>query len=307
LTLKVNHTMRRLITSCALLILALPSLVAAQAALKTAVNQWPIFDAHLHYNVEAFGEGAANAPYPMAKVFEIFKRNNVTAVIANSRPNSGTLALWERQKTAQGAVVVPFIRLYRDRADYQTWHSNPEIWQMIQKEYAKGVFRGIGEFHLYNSGHAKGETAVKVMKFAQEKNLVVLAHCDDVAIETLLRHAPQAKVIWAHTGFGTSVQRIDSLLRQFPGLMGELSYRGGMTNDAAGKVSVSAEWRQLFTQYPNRFLLGSDTWVNGRWEQYDATMQDYRAMLADLPEAIGQAIAWKNGYQLFGLPLPKVQ
>jgi Amidohydrolase len=291
------------------LILAMPCMAMAQSLAKPKPNTMPIFDAHMHYNVEAFADGASHAPYPITKVLQIFKRNNVTALIANSRPNSGSVALYDKQKAAgQGAkdvTVIPFIRLYRDRNDYQTWHSNPEIWQMVKTEYAKGFFKGIGEFHLYNSEHANGDTAVKVMKFAQEKNLVILAHCDDVAIETLLRHAPKATVIWAHTGFGTPLARVERLLSEFPGLMGELSYHGGLIEETSGKITLNAEWRRLLTHYPKRFLLGSDTWVNARWELYDSTMQEYRAMLADLPDAVAQAISWKNGYELFGLSMPK--
>jgi hypothetical protein len=28
---------------------------------------------------------------------------------------------------------------------------------------------------------------------------------------------------------------------------------------------------------PERFLLGSDTWINQRWQQYEALMEEYRA------------------------------
>ena len=42
-----------------------------------------LFDAHLHYNEEAF------APYPVADAFARMQRSGVRAIIANSRPNDG--------------------------------------------------------------------------------------------------------------------------------------------------------------------------------------------------------------------------
>ena len=44
-----------------------------------------LFDAHLHYNDEAV------AVYPVADVLQILRVNGVTAILATSRPNDGTL------------------------------------------------------------------------------------------------------------------------------------------------------------------------------------------------------------------------
>ena len=43
------------------------------------------------------------------------------------------------------------------------------------------------------------------------------------------------------------------------------------------------EWRQLLLKYPTRFVVGSDTWINQRWQYYDDTMKGYRSWLGDLP------------------------
>jgi hypothetical protein len=52
---------------------------------------------------------------------------------------------------------------------------------------------------------------------------------------------------------------------------------------------------------PDRFLVGSDTWVNERWQSYEALMRDARAWLGDLPPEAAKKIAWENGAALFGL------
>jgi hypothetical protein len=48
-------------------------------------------------------------------------------------------------------------------------------------------------------------------------------------------------------------------------------------------------------------LIGSDTWVNQRWQYYGDTMAEYRAWLGDLPPELARKIAWDNGAQLFGV------
>ena len=262
----------------------------------------PLFDAHLHYNDEA-----ANGAHPISDVLARMQRSGVTAIVANSRPNDGSKALAASPETLKGGVtVVPFIRLYRNRADYDNWFRDETIYDMVQAEFARGVtgdqagpFKGIGEFHLYDSANANGLVAKKLMQFASKNNLAVLAHVDDVAIDLLTAHAPDARLIWAHTGIGgASVARVDELLKKYPQLTGELSYRPGLT---CGGGKLCAEWRTLLLKYPSRFMIGSDTWVNQRWQYYEELMKGYRAWLGDLPPDTARKIGWSNGADLFGV------
>lgn len=263
----------------------------------------PLFDAHLHYNEEAY-----QGPHPLDDVLARMQRNGVRAIVANSRPNDGTktLASAGAQTRAAGVTVVPFIRLYRNRADYDNWFRDESIYTMVLTEFARGTaagpYRGIGEFHLYDSANANGPVAKKLMQFAAEKQLAVLAHVDDVAIDLLMAHAPGARLIWAHTGIGGApAARVLALLDKYPRLMGELSYRPGLT---CGEGSLCPEWRALLLKYPDRFLLGSDTWVNQRWMYYDELMRGYRRWLGDLPPEVARRIAWDNGANLFQLNRP---
>lgn len=255
--------------------------VAQQQELK-------IFDAHLHYNQEP------NPFYSLDKVLEVFKRNNVTGILATSRPNKGTHQLMDAK--APGLWVVPFIRPYRIRADIQTWFDDPSIVDLVQEEYKRGYYRGVGEFHIY--GKSAGTDVVKkIVNFAVERDLYLHAHCDEEALLILFSHNPRAKIIWAHTGFGTSPPRVAELFDRYPALWGELSYRGGITQ---GGGALSPEWRSLFARYSDRFLLGSDTWINERWYSYDTIMKEYRGWLAQLPAEQAQRIAHGNAERLFG-------
>jgi hypothetical protein len=287
-------------------------LVAIAAPLHAADYTGPLLDAHLHYNQEAWN--GQIGPHPVADVLARMQQGGVRAIVSNSRPNDGTKLLASSAQTRQaGVTVVPFIRLYRNRADYDNWFRDETIFDMVQAEFAKGTaagpFKGVGEFHLYDSANANGPVAKKLMAFAEEKNLTVLAHVDDVAIDLLMANTPsqgqKAKLIWAHTGIGGApVARVDALLERYPRLVGELSYRPGLTcADAQGQERLCPEWRALLLKYPTRFLIGSDTWVNQRWLYYADLMKAYRAWLGDLPPEVARNIAWNNGALLFDLPL----
>ncbi len=250
----------------------------------------PLFDAHLHYNWEP-------APHlPLDRVLALFREQNIMGILATSRPNDGTRALYEAaQTTAKDLWVVPFIRPYRVRPDIQTWMSDPQTEALITSEFKRGYYRGIGEFHL--SGQAAAAPQVRfTVDFAARHDLYLHAHADDEALEILFRQNPQAKIIWAHTGFSTAPDQVEAYLQRYPGLSCELSYRYGIT-DSAGKLTP--EWRRLFETYPERFLVGSDTWVNERWDSYAAIMGGYRQWLAQLPPGVAERIAFRNGERLF--------
>jgi hypothetical protein len=79
-------------------------LIAIASVAQAADYTGPLFDAHLHYNEEAWN--GSTGPHPPADV------------LANSRPNAGSLALAALpQMREAGIAVVPFVRLYRNRAE----------------------------------------------------------------------------------------------------------------------------------------------------------------------------------------------
>jgi Amidohydrolase len=278
-------TLKTLLTGGALMFAAFDALAAEPLR---------VFDAHMHYNIEA------REAYPPAKVLEIFRQSNVRGILATSRPNEGSELLMKA--APESLIIVPFIRVYRDRADYGTWHKNPEIVAMIEREFAegamKGKVRGIGEFHLYGD-EAKSKEFAQIVAFAQKHDLWLHAHSDEAALFHIFSLAPKAKVIWAHTGFSVATERVAALMKVHPDLMGELSYR----NDVTDGGKLSKPWRTLFTAYPDRFLLGSDCWVTERWAQYGEIMDYYQRWLAELPRDVGNKIAHRNAERIFGVKL----
>ena len=261
--------------------------LGASGRSSSANQPIPIFDAHLHYNAEP------KPYYTLEQVLSLFRRLNVTGVLANSRPNDGTRALVEAKP--KDVWVVPFIRPYSVRDDIQTWFDSTKTDELVLNEYKRGYYKGIGEFHLYGD---QGLTPVvrRVVETAVRDNLFLHAHADEAALEILYKHNPKVRVIWAHTGFSTPTAQVEALLKRYPSLLCELSYRSGIT-DAQGKLTP--EWRALFTTYPDRFLVGSDTWTDSRWQGYAEIMAECRAWLGQLPADVAAKIAYQNAQRLF--------
>jgi hypothetical protein len=253
---------------------------------SSADQSIPIFDAHLHYNWEP------KPYYSIPEVTALFRKHNVTGVLANSRPNLGTQELFAA-KTA-GLWVVPFIRPYTVREDKETWFDSEKTVDLINTEFKRGNYQGIGEFHLDGS-QANTSVVQRTVDFAISKNLYMHAHSDAAAIEALFAKNARAKVIWAHTGFSLETAVVERLIRRYPALWCELSYRDGLTD--FGKLTP--EWRRLFETYPDRFLLGSDTWIESRWQGYGEIMADYRGWLKQLPATVAAKIANQNAQRLF--------
>jgi hypothetical protein len=259
------------------------------SAQQPSQQRLELFDAHMHYNQEP------NPFYSLDKVLETFRRNGVSGILATSRPNKGTHQLVAAKPP--GLWVVPFIRPYRIRSDIQTWFKDPAIWELIQAEYKRGYYRGIGEFHIYGND-AAGPQVKTIVNFAVERDLYLHAHCDETALLHLFAHNPRVRIIWAHTGISTAPERVAELMEQYKDrLWGELSYRSGIT---AGSGKLSDDWRKLFARHSDRFLLGSDTWINERWFGYDTIFKEYRAWLAQLPAEQAARIANGNARRLFG-------
>lgn len=251
----------------------------------------PLFDAHLHYNWE---------PTPrltLDQVLQRFEATGVYGILANSRPNAGTHALYAARSDA--LQVVPFLRPYRIRADVTTWFNDPETMSLIHEEFKHDYFVGIGEFHLHGN-EARSPVVAQMASFAREHKLMLHAHSDVAALEILFQYYPEATIIWAHTSFSLPAADVDRMLRTYPGLIAELSYRSGITSGE----KLSEDWRGLFERYPDRFLLGSDTWTNDRWDQYTQIMGAYRPWLNQLPKAVAEQIAWGNAARLFKLKSP---
>ncbi|RZI44338.1 amidohydrolase [Herbaspirillum sp. HC18] len=266
-------------------IVALAGACAFMAA--QAEEAMPLFDAHMHYNVEA------RSVLSPAQVVALWRKTGIRGVLATSRPNDGTLDLMAQN--AKDITIVPFLRPYRVQPDRYDWFRSPGVEAYVEKELARGIYRGIGEFHIFGAD-ADAPYMVKIARLAKARGLWLHAHADEDAVERILRHAPGVKLVWAHTGMSTSLDKVEQMFAQYPNIVGELSYRSDVELD--GKLNP--RWKALMMKYPERFVVGTDTWITPRWGEVEELAAFYRRVLGELPREVAEKVGYRNGFALFG-------
>ncbi len=118
----------------------------------------PLFDAHLHYNEEAWD--GKTGPHPPADVLARMKASGVRAIVANSRPNAGSLTLAGLPQTREaGVTVVPFVRLYRNRADYTNWFRDESIHEPDPVLIRKCIGKPVADERPTRRGAASARTS----------------------------------------------------------------------------------------------------------------------------------------------------
>jgi hypothetical protein len=116
------------------------------------------------------------------------------------------------------------------------------------------------------------------------------AHSDADAVERLFGQDPEARILWAHAGYEPPA-RVGELLRRYKRLWAELSFRDDLTVNG----HPAAEWRQIFLEFPDRFMVGTDTHTPDRWNVIGSNATLMREWLAELPAEVAEQIAYKNG------------
>ncbi len=274
--------MRRMLAAA----LAAAAAVALAGAIA-AENRLPIVDAHVHYGQNDWG------PYPPAKVFELFDRAGVPRVLASSTPDDGTVRLY---KLDPGRVV-PILRPYRAGVGSGNWFNDPALAEYLESRLKSGIYRGIGEFHLFDAANAGTPQVRRVAELAVERDIHLHVHSGAEPIRRLFALEPRLKILWAHAGMTEPPQVVGPMLDQFKQLWTELSFRAAAI---APGGRLDPAWRDLFLKHPDRFLVGTDTYVTARWGSYLDLIEEHRALLAQLPRDVAEKIAYRNAVALFG-------
>src|SRR4030066_492041 len=266
-----------------LVFLSLPLTLLA-VALWEPDRSPPVFDVQMHYNDDAW-------PLYSAKgLMRAMQRYNVPWVAVSSTPNDGTAKLVEADRLR----VIPLFVPYRNRADRDNWLENPELIEWVTAELDRGIYRGIGEFHLYE-GRVDVPAVRRLVALAVERGLVLSVHGEANVIQKLLTFDPKMRVLWAHTGMKTRPRLAGEMLELHPNLWAELSHRADIAPDG----QLAPEWRNPFERFPDRFMLGSCTYTNDFWFRYNLTLSRTREWLRQLRPALAERIAHQNALHPF--------
>lgn len=268
--------MRVLILLCALLV----------GGAARADQEMPIFDAHLHYSHDAW------ELVPPQGFIDILKKANIRRALVSSSNNEGTRMLQEKAPQ----MIVPELRPYRSRGELSTWAKDPTVVPFLEDLLSKRKYVAIGEFHIFGND-ADLPNMRRVVALAKQYGLFLHSHSDSAAVEWHFKQDPDARVLWAHSGF-ENPENVRAMLRKYKNLWCDLAF---LTSHASsGKVNPA--WRAVFLEFPDRFMVGTDSFTPERLHYIVEHARWSRQWLADLPKEVAEQIGYKNGERLFGGP-----
>jgi len=253
--------------------------------LPPGLNAESLFDTHLHYS-------AADAKVfsPQAVIAHL-DHNHIRYAAVTGTPASQVSALYRYAPDR----IIPLLGLYRSQNDKISWPNDASLPSYLEAELKQGHWRGIGELHIF----ARDRHSLvfrRIVEIASSRQLPLLIHGDPAVIDTVYDIAPKQRVIWAHAGTFPYPDLIADYLRRYPSLFIDLSMRD---ERIAPDGQLDDSWYQLFIEYPERFMVGVDTYSLQRWKNYDSAVTVMRNWLAQLPDDIARRLAYENAATVF--------
>jgi predicted nuclease of predicted toxin-antitoxin system len=287
-------TLSALVCVLSLLNPAAPARAADSTSGRTSESKagarLPIFDTHIHYAHNAF------ELVPAAQLIELMRKAGLSRALVSGAMAPGNIDDGAQKLFALAPdLIIPSLRPYRKFEDLQTWFKDPEILVELEARLKKYRYAAIGEFHLYGEG---ADTAIvrRIVQLAKQNNLLLHAHSDRDAVERLIKHDPQVKILWAHGGF-TSPDVIGEMLSKNKNLWCDLAYR----TDMGSNGQVNPQWLELIQRFPDRFMVGTDTFTPERLLYIGEHATYSRGWLSALPKALAEQVGFRNAEALLGL------
>lgn len=138
----------------------------------------------------------------------------------------------------------------------------------------------------------------RIAALAQEKSIPMHVHANHQPIEYLYSLNPDLTIIWAQAGMNEPVEVVEKMMARYSTLYADTSYRE--TDILTINGAIDDQWRRVLERFADRFMVGTDTWINEQWEDYDSLIAVNRKWLAQLTTASAKQIAYQNAERLFG-------
>ncbi len=258
------------------------SLVSISVIAAENASERLIIDSHVHYSHDAWEE------FPPPEALKILRDSGLKKVFVSSSSDEGTQKLYSLAPD----FIVPVLRPYRERGETFSWKSDETVIGLLSGLLKQNTYVGIGEFHAFGKD-MELPVLKAVIALAKQYGIFLHAHSDAEAVDGIFKEDPDAIVLWAHAGF-TDTESIRAMLEKHPNLWADLAYR----EDYAYGSEVDEAWLQLFSDFPDRFMLGTDTFTPERWYYVAPHHQRSRQWLAQLPESLANNIAYRNAERL---------
>jgi predicted TIM-barrel fold metal-dependent hydrolase len=266
-------------TRAAILAVLLAHLGATFAA---AQAQRPLVDAHIHYSHDTWDV------LPPPEAVKVLREAGLKKAFVSSSSDDGTQMLYKQAPD----LIVPVLRPYRRRGEIGTWVRDETIVEHVEARLKASAYAGIGEFHVFGAD-ADLPVMRRLVEFAKQRKIFLHAHSDVDAVERIFKQDPDARVLWAHSGF-TDPDAVRALLAKHKMLWADLAYR----NDYAPYGKLDPAWKQLVLDFPDRFMVGTDTPSPERWYYVVEHAKFSRGWLSELPPEVADNVAFRNAERL---------
>jgi hypothetical protein len=275
--------MRRMSMGAALLLISF-----ASGAQEPPSMSLPIFDAHIHYSHDAWQS------VPPQVAVAILRKAGVRRALVSSSGDDGQQQL----HALAPDLIVPSLRPYRSRGDISTWVRDQSVIAYLEERLKRYRYAAIGEFHVYGAD-ADLPVVRRVVELAKQHRIFLHSHSDADAIERHFRQDPDARILWAHSGFDHP-ERVREMLRKHKNLWCDLAWRTDHVRNENEGGKLDPEWRSAMIEFPDRFMVGTDTPTPERWHYIAEHARWVRTWLAELPREVAERIAHRNGEAVFG-------
>jgi len=227
------------------------------------------------------------------------------------------------------------------RFGWQEPRANPGVEYLLEEITAKaetGKYYGMGEFimfhHVYQLpgyGQTGGDSDVDVpvdsslmcdlADIGATHNLPILIHLEGepeklASMTRLLEKKPHTRIIWAHSCGRISAKNIRKMLIRFPNLICGLGGMMGvgknygiywprktkwihLIEDGSGRLKP--QMRQLYEDFSDRFLIGTDVAHTPGLETYQNRVLRFRRLLSQLTPTTARRLAYQNAQEIFRL------
>lgn len=275
-------------TVAMLLLISLRSGNNDTSPIGDAINDVPLFDAHMHYKEDAW------ASYNTKSIVELMDTSGVAMALVSSTPDEGTIMLWEYAPKR----IVPEVRPYRGDITSTNWTKATGVADYLKKRLDAYPHQGIGEFHVHSVDTTDEPLMREIISLAKERDILIHVHSGAEPVRWLYDLDPDVTMIWAHAGLGEHPTTVHEVMKTFPKLLADTSLR---ESEILGSgEALDPEWSKVVFDFQDRLMIGSDTWITGQWDRYGDIMKSNRLWLAKLPRDVAEKIAFRNAEKLFG-------
>ncbi len=179
----------------------------------------------------------------------------------------------------------------------KNWTKAAGMFEYIVGRLDAYPHEGIGEFHLHSVDPLDEPLLRKIAEQARSRDIYIHVHSGKDPVDLLFSLEPHLKIIWAQAGMVEPAETVEEMMATYELLWTDTSYREW--DILAPDGTIDPAWRRVIERFPDRFMVGSDTWVNEQWDNYAELIAVNRKWLSQFPRPIAEMIAFKNAERLF--------